>query len=343
MDSLTQIALGAAVGEATLGRTIGNKAPLWGGIVATIPDLDIIPGQFLGIVEQQLFHRGFSHSIAFFLILSPLLAYLMQWLYRTKIHVRFAKWMIFFFLVLFTHALLDCTTTWGTQLFWPLDYRIAIQSIFVIDPLYTIPLAITTISLLFVNRERRTRFWLNWAGLGLSTLYLLFTFVNKQVVNDQFEEALSKQDIQFTDYRTQPTPLNSILWSATVEAANGFYIGYYSLLDDTSAIDFHFVPKNHELLSDWRNYPRVQLLTKVAKGYFTIEQAEDGIILNDLRFGQPLGWHNPDSEFVFSYHIRHRQNAKKAQEIRITKNEGDIRTSESLFQAYWARILGKRS
>ena len=38
MDSLTQIVLGAAVGEAVLGKKVGNKAMLWGAIAGTIPD-----------------------------------------------------------------------------------------------------------------------------------------------------------------------------------------------------------------------------------------------------------------------------------------------------------------
>ena len=42
MDSLTQIVLGAAVAELTLGKKIGNKAALWGAICGTIPDLDIL-------------------------------------------------------------------------------------------------------------------------------------------------------------------------------------------------------------------------------------------------------------------------------------------------------------
>ena len=32
MDAVTQIALGAAVGEATLGKKAGNKAVVWGAI-----------------------------------------------------------------------------------------------------------------------------------------------------------------------------------------------------------------------------------------------------------------------------------------------------------------------
>ena len=42
MDSLTQIVLGAAVGEFVLGRKVGNKAILWGAVAGTIPDLDVL-------------------------------------------------------------------------------------------------------------------------------------------------------------------------------------------------------------------------------------------------------------------------------------------------------------
>ncbi len=69
MDSLTQIALGAAVGEAVLGKKVGNKAVLWGAVAATIPDLDVIPGSFMDAVAGLDFHRGLSHSILFCLIL----------------------------------------------------------------------------------------------------------------------------------------------------------------------------------------------------------------------------------------------------------------------------------
>ncbi len=41
MDSLTQIVLGAAVGEAVLGKKARNKAMLYGAIAGTIPNLDV--------------------------------------------------------------------------------------------------------------------------------------------------------------------------------------------------------------------------------------------------------------------------------------------------------------
>jgi inner membrane protein len=46
MDSLTQIVLGAAVGEVVLGKKIGNRAMVWGAVGGTIPDLDVLGGLF---------------------------------------------------------------------------------------------------------------------------------------------------------------------------------------------------------------------------------------------------------------------------------------------------------
>ena len=67
MDSITQIVLGAACGEAVLGKKIGNKALLFGAIGGTIPDLDVFTSRWLYSNEIDIMaaHRGFSHSIVF--------------------------------------------------------------------------------------------------------------------------------------------------------------------------------------------------------------------------------------------------------------------------------------
>ena len=65
MDSLTQIVLGAAVGEAVLGKKIGNRAIIWGGIAGTIPDLDVLGNAFMSPVEALAFHRGITHALIF--------------------------------------------------------------------------------------------------------------------------------------------------------------------------------------------------------------------------------------------------------------------------------------
>jgi len=84
MDSLTQIVLGAAVGEVCLGKKIGNRAMLWGGVGGTIPDLDIIGNLFLGEAEALAFHRGISHSVTFAIFGALVIGWLIDKLYNTK-------------------------------------------------------------------------------------------------------------------------------------------------------------------------------------------------------------------------------------------------------------------
>ena len=96
MDSLTQITLGAAVGELVLGRKLGNRAMLWGAIGGTIPDLDIIANFFMDNVDALAVHRGISHSI-FFSVLAPLpFAWLIHQLYEQDTYKKKGlKWFTF--------------------------------------------------------------------------------------------------------------------------------------------------------------------------------------------------------------------------------------------------------
>ena len=84
MDSLTQIVLGAAVGEAVLGKKIGNKALLYGAIGGTIPDLDVCLGLFTDTITAIELHRGFSHSILFSILMAPLLGWFVNKLENKK-------------------------------------------------------------------------------------------------------------------------------------------------------------------------------------------------------------------------------------------------------------------
>lgn len=78
MDSLTQIVLGAACGEAVAGRKLGNRAMLWGAIGGTIPDLDVFAGFFTDEITATAFHRGFMHSFLF----AGLTPWIFAWLAR---------------------------------------------------------------------------------------------------------------------------------------------------------------------------------------------------------------------------------------------------------------------
>ena len=197
------IVLGAACGEAVLCKKIGNKALLFGAIGGTIPDLDVFIGSWLynNEIQAMAFHRGFMHSILF----SIFGAFVFGWLFF-KLYdkgkrfgsTKIKDWQILFFWSLFTHIILDSFTPYGTQLFYPfLDYRVAFNNISVVDPLYTVPFLICLIVLMFFKRQKKQRlFWLK-LGLGISSFYMVLTFMNKFRINSIFKESLQTQNIAF--------------------------------------------------------------------------------------------------------------------------------------------------
>lgn len=95
MDSLTQIVLGASMGEMVAGRKIGNRAMLWGAVAGTIPDLDVFGGVFGMSPEDSLaFHRGISHSLLFAVLVPLLLALYASWYYGSGHHKKQTmKWV----------------------------------------------------------------------------------------------------------------------------------------------------------------------------------------------------------------------------------------------------------
>lgn len=348
MDSLSQIVLGAAVGEAVLGRKAGNKAALWGAVIATIPDLDVIPGNLFmeSTVDRLLFHRGFSHSIVFSLLFAWPIAWLIKihpkimlslflaLVYGTLVigisgitfiaitslvfaAVGFAiykarqmppvgtvkEWTILAFLTLVTHPLLDAFTSYGTQLFWPLKERVAWNTIFVADPLYTVPFLLCVIAFLFFNRTSNVRRWINYLGLFLSCSYLAFTVFNKQHINSIFEKNLAQKNISYSGYQSKPMPLNNLLWSVTVNGKDSIYMGYYSLLDENQDVNFLSFYKNHELGENINDQKEFERLAFFSNDYYLLEQRGDTIYYGDLKFGILDAGNTKPTRFVMSYDI----------------------------------------
>lgn len=331
MDSLTQIILGAAVGEAVLGKKIGNKAMLYGAIAGTIPDLDIFTSYFADTVTAISIHRGFTHSMVF----AVLFAYILGWIVsKYEIYKNFKGWLWLFFWAFFTHSILDAHTTWGTQVFWPLDLRIAFKTIFVIDPLYTVPFLVFLILAMFQNRTSKKRRFYNNAGLIISSSFLALTFLLKWIAFNKFESALEKQQINYTQIDTRPSPLNTILWSANVATEDSYLLANYSFFD-TKPITFESYPKNHHLLGSLIENEKVKRMISISEGWYIISQDNGNLYFNDLRFG--LLTLEPKSEnFVFKYKIEVDTFGK----VTFTEAPKDKRDGKKLLSDLWVRLKG---
>jgi inner membrane protein len=337
LDSLTQIVLGAAVGEAVAGKQLGNRALLWGAIAGTIPDLDVLANSFLDTVGELTFHRSLTHSLLFAVVVSPLLALL---LYRWQGRASWWQWFWLFFLGFVTHALLDSFTSWGTQLFWPFSsYGVAFYNIFVIDPLYTLPFLILLVIAAFYPKESRQRRNLLWWSLGISTAYLGLSLVFQQVAEGVFRRNLEAQGIVVEGMITKATPFNILFWSGTAQADNGFYNGFYSILDSNKKVDFTYLPQQKELLQPYLESEKLQKLLYVTKGYYTVEKDTAGsaaLLINDQRFGQFNGWQDGRGQFVFVYTL-----TPTAAELKIGQKEFNWRPDKEYLMAYVSRIFGE--
>ena len=281
MDSLTQAVLGAAIGEAVLGKKIGNKAAILGAAVATIPDLDVALFLFYDKFEMLSIHRGFSHSILFSFLGAFLLAYIFQRIKWTK-EISFTRLWIFSWLALFTHMLLDTFTAYGTQLFLPFsDKRIGFDSVNVVDPVYTVPLLLGLLGSLYFYKNKPNRAVFNTIGIVISSLYLLGTLVMKNQVEKHFEAELAAQQIDYNSLLTMPVGIANINWYGVAKTKDGIYMHQYSIFQKES-LPFEYFPTNDFLLEDV-NPTLVDRMKWFAKGFYTVEKDKEQLRFYNLQ------------------------------------------------------------
>ena len=287
---------------------------------------------FLHVVYRckLLSHQSFH---LFFLFLSPILGWILQKVEHKK-GVHFKEATLFSFLILQTHSLLDLFTTWGTQLFWPLETRFSLQSIFVIDPLYTLPFLVFLILSMKKKKDNPKRLFWNRTGLIVRTSYLFFTLLVQSIVLQKFEKQLEQNKISYKEIVVKPSPFNIILWTTNIKVDNGYYIADYSFFD-TQPIQFQFIPTQKELINNIEDAAVIQQLKRISEGWYCITQKENQLLFNDLRFGVMNADKN-DMQFSFSYHITEENGEVKAAEL-PNKNRKE---AKKLLGKLWVRLWG---
>ena len=182
MDSLSQIVLGAACAAVVAPASERRKALVLGALLGTLPDLDVLP--LLAVSDPVKFvtwHRTLTHS----LFVLPLLGWLLWWIARRRWSWTGTdrwRWLLGFELALVTHPLLDAHTVYGTQLLWPLQTPPVMWStVFIIDPLYTLPLLLACVCA-WRWRARAAALRALHIGLWLSSAYLGWGWLAKHRV-----------------------------------------------------------------------------------------------------------------------------------------------------------------
>jgi inner membrane protein len=312
MDSVSQAALGASVCYATIGPRLGKRALIIGALVGTLPDLDVLV-PYEDAVASFTYHRSWSHSLFVLSLISLPVAWLIKQLNSIKHpenapgnargRISLGRWWLAIWLVLFTHALLDSFTIYGTQIWWPLPLPpVAIGSIFIIDPLYTLPLLITGwLAWRFTHKEaaatkRAHRFVLT--GLAVSTAYLGWTLISQTITANRIQEQLRQQNIDYQKIVVAPFP-TSLLWRIVVIDSDHYHETFASMLDDdnTPLMLTKFTSKRNscgEELSDqsWA-LDRMEWFTGSA---IAIDRKGDRLVISDLRMGI-------EDDYVFEFDV----------------------------------------
>jgi len=299
MDTITQAALGAAVGQAGFAKSLGRKANWYGAAAGLVPDLDVICGALAGEWQSLVIHRGPTHALWF----GPVVGSVLGWL-TWKYYVRRSEklegapvhppplraWIGLWVLGLLTHPLLDVFTTYGTQLLAPFsDQRFSLYGVGIIDPFYTLPLGIA----LFIGYRSRTRphraMWSARIALMLTTLYLCYGVFQNATAQKKGSDQITELGLSVTEVRAYPTLFQP--WLRRIVARDAEHV-YVTFLNSLNADAGRWIALEHHL-----DNQRVQALLNTEEGeifrWFSNEQmvgilpdeVDHPVLIDDFRYG----------------------------------------------------------
>ena len=263
-------------------------------MLGTLPDLDVFI-DFGDAVRNFTYHRGFSHS----LFVLPGVAVLIWMALRhwwAPVRAAPRRWLVAISLALITHPLVDAHTAYGTQLFWPLAVTpTSWSTIFIIDPLYTLPLLAGVIAIgAWAPRAGASKVLV--AGLVLSTAYLGWTWVGKSIVERHARHSLATAGFEYSAMFSVPAPLNSLLWRVVVLTDDGYAEGFDSLLIDEGDIAFTRYPSDTKALVDAGDIWAVERLRWFANDFVRADVVDGRLVITDLRMGQ-------EPQYVFRHTV----------------------------------------
>lgn len=256
MDPISQACFGASLSQSfARDKTRQLSALLIGALAGMAPDLDVLissPDDPLLFLE---FHRQFSHSLIFIPAGALLCALVFYPLAKNKL--SFAQVYLFSFLGYATHGMLDACTSYGTQLFWPFsNERVAWNTVSIVDPLFTLPIAILILLAAFRKNIRFARTAFIYAVIFLSLGIVQNYRAEKAVYALAQQRGHQPERVLF-----KPSFANRHVWKIIYEHDGHYYVDAVNLLWDTKYISGTSIQK----LDIKRDFPELPLNSQQAK------------------------------------------------------------------------------
>lgn len=213
MDPLTHALTGAALAWAATGSRLGRRSLVIGAAAALLPDADVLIRSATDPLLAIEHHRGFTHSLLFapvggLVAASPFLKRQSRW------------WAVLAGILAYaSHALLDAATTYGTRLFWPFSrYRVGLDVISVIDPLFTLIVLAGTIAAFTARRRVAV------IALAVAVGWLAAGFVQRERAAAAQTRLASARGHRLARGAVFPTFGNTIVWRSIYETGGTLHI-----------------------------------------------------------------------------------------------------------------------
>lgn len=290
MDSITQFTLGAVVSTAVLGRKLGpRKAALMGGILGTLPDLDVfLP--FDNAVDSFVLHRGWTHSLFVHALVAPVIGEALVRFIDALKSDRVLVWLAVF-LVFATHAIIDAITVYGTRIFWPVyPDPVGVGSIFIIDPVFTLPLLLVLLWALATSRWSQGFQRLAMSALMFSTVYMGLGMVLQANAEARAQAIFAQKGINARNVFAIASPFNIIVWKVIGQEEDRYHNLYLSLFDDDQTAIVYTHPARQDLPSCLAGLDSFEKLKWFSHGYYRADLTDGRIIVSDLRMGVTPGY-----------------------------------------------------
>jgi len=295
MDSVTHLFMGGAIAAAIAPAGQRRAALLAGAALNSLPDLDVLPLLLSDDpVVRMTWHRAATHSV----LVLPVVGLLLWWWFRTRgkrVAQASTRWFWIFQCALVSHPLIDAFTVYGTQIWWPLPVAPAMwSSLFIIDPLFTLPLVVGCACAAWWGPRPRAKTALV-ASLAISGAYVGWSLVAKAMVERAARPALVAMGLGDAPHFSVPMPFNTLLWRVVAMTPDGFVEGERSLVADRGPMTFHRYPSDTPSLDAVRDQPDVARLLWFSHHFMKAEVRDDRLVLSDLRMGA-----EPDYTFRFA-------------------------------------------
>ena len=206
MDLFTQGVLGAALAQAAAPQREARIAAGVGFAAGLLADADVLIGSAADPLLALEYHRHFTHALAFVPV-GALVAAAILWPFMRG-RIAFAWLYLYCLLGYSLSGVLDACTSYGTHLFWPFSgERVAWSIISIIDPLFTLLLAVPLVAGIAGRRPRAAQ-----VGLALAAGYLALGVLQHERAETAAQALAAERGHRPERLLVKPTLGNLLLW-----------------------------------------------------------------------------------------------------------------------------------